>query len=108
CWRRKARMRIAEHADDADARAREPAGRAGARKGDGPKLAAGERASGERVPAFAPVVVARCDASPSSPPAAPSSPGVIEIAIGDVVMRVGGLVETTLVTAVLRELRRAS
>jgi len=107
CWRRKARMRVAEHADDANARAREPAGRAEARKGGGPR-AAGERASGERVPAFAPVVVATCAASPSSPPAAPPSPGVIEIAIGDVVVRVGGLVETTLVTAVLRELRRAS
>jgi len=33
---------------------------------------------------------------------------VIEIAIGDVVVRVGGPVETTLITAVLRALRRVS
>jgi transposase len=107
-WRREARARIAEQADDAGARAREPAGRAGACKGAGSRLPAGERGSAERVPALAPVVVATCTAAPSSPPSAPPSPSVIEIAIGDVVVRVGGPVETTLITAVLRALRRAS
>jgi hypothetical protein len=33
---------------------------------------------------------------------------VIEIAIGDVVVRIGGAVETTLITTVLRALRRSS
>jgi transposase len=106
-WRREARARVAEQIDDADTRARKPAGRAGARKG-GSRSPAGERASTERVGVFAPVVVATCAASPSSPPVALPSPSVIEIAIGDVVVRVGGLVETALITAVLRALRRAS
>jgi transposase len=91
-----------------EARAREHAGPARARKGDGSRLAAGERGSAEREPAFAPVIVATCTAAPSSPPSAPSSPSVIEIAIGDVVVRVGGPVEATLITTVLRALRRAS
>jgi transposase len=91
-----------------EARAREHAGRAGARKGGGSRLPAGERGSAGRVPAFAPVVVAACAAAPSSPPSAPSSPSVIEIAIGDVVVRVSGPVEATLLTTVLRALRRAS
>jgi transposase len=105
-WRREARARIAEQADDADVRAREPTGPARAHKGGGSRLPAGERA--DRVPAFAPVVVATCAATPSSPPSAPPSPGVVEIAIGDVVVRVSGLVEATLITTVLRALRRAS
>jgi hypothetical protein len=79
-----------------------------ARKGGGSRLPAGERGSAGRVGAFAPVVVATCAASPSSPPAAPPSPSVIEIATGDVVVRVGGPVETPLITAVLRALRRVS
>ena len=59
-----------------EARVREPAGRAGARKGGESRLPAGERASAERVPALAPVVVATCAAAPPSPPAArpPASP----------------------------------
>lgn len=91
-----------------EARSRDPAGRAGTRKGGGSRLPAGERASAGRVSAFAPVVVATCAAAPSIPPSAPSSPSVIEIAIGDVVVRVGGPVEATLITTVLRALRRAS
>ncbi len=89
-------------------RAREHAGPAGARKDGRSRLPAGERGSAERVPALAPVVVATCAAAPPSPAAAPSSPSVIEIAIGDVVVRVSGPVEATLITTVLRALRRAS
>lgn len=89
-----------------EARAREHAGRAEARKGGRSRLPSGERGSAGRGGAFAPVVVATCAAAPSSPPALPSS--VIEIAIGDVVVRVGGPVEATLITTVLRALRRAS
>jgi len=107
-WRREGRARIAEQADDADAQAREPAGRAGACKGGRSRLPAGERASAERVPALAPVVVATCAAAPSSRPCAPSSPSVIEIAIGDVVVRVNGPVEASLITTVLRALGRTS
>src|SRR5260221_336141 len=107
-WRREARARISEPVDDADARAREPAGPAWARKGGGSRLPAGERASAQRVPAFAPVVVATCAAAPSSPPSAPSSPSVIEIAIRDVVVRVSGSVEATLLTTGLRAVPRAA
>jgi transposase len=91
-----------------EARAREPAGRAVARKGGGSRLPAGEGASAGRVGAFAPVVVATCAAAPSSPPAAPLSPSVIEIAISDVVVRISGPVEAPLITAVLHGLRRGS
>jgi transposase len=52
-------------------------------------------------PAFAPVVIA-------SAPADTAMPGVIEIAIGDAIVRVRGQVETGLLIAVLRAVRRAS
>ena len=52
-------------------------------------------------PAFAPVVVA-------SAPADTVMPGVIEIAIGEAIVRVRGQVETGLLIAVLRAVRRAS
>jgi transposase len=61
--------------------------------------------SGEETPAFAPVVIAA--ASPSSPPP-PAVSGVVEIAVGDTVVRVIGPVETTVLIAVLRAVRRAS
>jgi transposase len=64
-------------------------------------------------PAFAPVVLA--SATSSSTPAAPLSPaidtamgGLIEIAIGDLTVRVRGQIETGLLMAVLRAVRRAS
>jgi transposase len=52
-------------------------------------------------PVFAPVVVA---ASVQAPPASPA--GRIEIVIGDAVVRVGGEVEASLLTAVLCAVRR--
>ena len=52
-------------------------------------------------PAFAPVVVA-------SAPADTVMPGVIEIAIGEAIVRVRGQVETGLLIAVLGAVRRAS
>jgi Transposase len=59
---------------------------------------------------FAPVVIARPAASPPPPvqptPAPASVPGVIEIAIGDAVVRVSGQVEANLIATVLRTLRR--
>jgi transposase len=64
-------------------------------------------------PAFAPVVIA--SATSSSAPATPPSPpadmvmrGLIEIAIGDAIVRVRGQAETGLLIAVLRAVRRAS
>lgn len=61
--------------------------------------------SGEETPAFAPVVIAA--ASPSSPPARAAS-GAVEIAVGDTVVRVIGQVETSVLIAVLRAVRRTS
>ena len=60
-------------------------------------------------PAFAPVAIVA--ASPASPP--PSQPpvvcsGTIEITIGDAVVRIIGQVETSMLTTVLRAVRRAS
>jgi transposase len=60
---------------------------------------------GEETPAFAPVVIAA--ASPSSPPPRTAS-GAVEIAVGDTVVRVIGQVETSVLIAVLRAVRRAS
>jgi transposase len=61
--------------------------------------------SGEEAPAFAPVVIAA--AAPSSPPPLAAS-GAVEIAIGDAVVRVIGPVETSVLIAVLRAVRRTS
>jgi transposase len=59
-------------------------------------------------PAFAPVVMV--SATSSSTPAAPLAPdvGLIEIAIGDLTVRIRGQIETGLLIAVLRAVRRAS
>ena len=68
--------------------------------------------SGDETPAFAPVVIAAMPRSaskataPSSPPLAGSA--TVEIAIGDAVVRIIGQVETSVLVAVLRAVRRAS
>jgi transposase len=73
---------------------------------------------GDETPAFAPVVIAAHrgpprNASkapvPSSPPSQPpvAGSGTVEIAIGDAVVRVIGQVETAMLIAVLRAVRRA-
>ena len=61
--------------------------------------------SGEETPAFAPVVIAA--AAASSPPPLTAS-GTVEIAVGDTVVRVIGPVETSVLIAVLRAVRRTS
>jgi transposase len=58
---------------------------------------------GEETPAFAPVVIA---AASSAAPRTGS--GAVEIAIGDAVVRVIGPVDTAVLIAVLRAVRRAS
>jgi transposase len=60
--------------------------------------------SGDETPAFAPVVIAPASSSP--PPTAGS--GTVEIAIGDAVVRIIGQVETSVLVAVLRAVRRVS
>jgi transposase len=106
-WRREARALMTEQADDAPGAGQAAPAAARARSGQpGPSAGAGSSAGG--VPAFAPVVVATCAASPPSAPAGPPTSGRIEIAIGEAVVRVHGQVETTTLTAVLRALRRAT
>jgi hypothetical protein len=59
---------------------------------------------------FAPVVIAASSPSaptPSSRPA-PVEVGQIEIAVGDTVVRIIGQVETAMLVAVLRAVRRSS
>lgn len=104
-WRREARAIMAEEVDDAPADGQAASAATGARGGR-LRRSAGASSPAERVPAFAPVVVARCAASPPSPTAAPTT-GRIEIAIGDAVVRVVGPIEPSLLTAVLRAVRRA-
>lgn len=65
------------------------------------------------MPAFTPVVLAvPPEPAPAggaaSPPSGPSTNGRIEIAIGEMIVRVVGPVETGQLTAVLRAVRRAS
>ena len=64
----------------------------------------------EAAPAFAPVVIAAAappiTSGPSQRPAADS--GMIEIAIGGAVVRIIGQVETSMLAAVLRAVRKAS
>ena len=105
-WRREARAIMAEEVDDApvDGRAASAAART---RGGRSRRSAGTSSPAERVPAFAPVVVATCAASPPSP-AAPPATGRIEIASGDAVVRVVGPIEPSLLTAVLRAVRRAT
>jgi len=76
--------------------------------------------SGDDTPAFAPVVLAvhrglprsasKASATSSPPPSQPplAGSGAVEIAIGDAVVRVIGQVETAMLIAVLRAVRRSS
>ena len=62
-----------------------------------------------KAPSFVPLVIA--SASPPSPPSSPPSPpspGTIEITIGDAVVRVAGQIETAVLVAVLRAVRRSA
>jgi hypothetical protein len=65
---------------------------------------------GDDTPIFAPVVIAAASPSSPLPPSqpAPANAGRIEIAIGDAVVRIIGQVETAMLIAVLRAVRRPS
>jgi transposase len=105
-WRRQAREAVGTA----------PAGLAAPEPWRCPRPSSGRaklRGSPGPEPAFAPVVIASATSSPD--PAAPPSPpadtvmrGLIEIAVSDAIVRVCGQVETGLLIAVLRAVRRAS
>jgi transposase len=77
---------------------------------------AGLSGSGDDTPAFAPVVIAAHPGLPRStskapapsPPPPTAGSGTVEIAIGDAAVRIIGQVETSVLVAVLRAIRRAS
>ena len=102
-WRRQARELLNESEHEAVGTA--PAGLSAPDPPRCPSPSSGRTKSRGRSPgpepAFAPVVIA-------SAPADTVMPGVIEIAIGEAIVRVRGQVETGLLVAVLRAVRRAS
>jgi transposase len=88
-----------------EVREAEPAARP-VRKRGRPKAVRGNAPSVNTAPThFAPIVI-----TPAAPPPPPTrtSSGMIEITIGDAVVRVRGHVDMALLTAVLRAVRRAS
>jgi transposase-like protein len=108
-WRRKAHALFQEGADTlpADQSSTAVVQRPRRRK-EPPQIERPD--TGADTPLFAPVVIAA--ASPTSPPSslqpAPTSAGRIEIMIGDMVVGVIGQVETAMLIAVLRAVRRSS
>jgi transposase len=113
-WRRQARELLKESARET---ANAPAGLAGPDPSRCPRPRRSSARPGGRwsgpAPAFAPVAIASATSSPA-PAAAPlpcadtGLPGLIEIAIGDAIVRVRGQVEAGLLIAVLRAVRRVS
>lgn len=101
-WRRAAHALFQEGADATPADRTEDSPAPGQRRMDRHVRLSG---GGGETPAFAPVVIAA--ASPSSPPPQ-AAPGTVEIAVGDTVVRVIGQVETSVLMAVLRAVRRTS
>jgi transposase len=101
-WRRAAHALFQEGADATPADRTEDFPAPGQRRTGRQARLSG---SGEETPAFAPVVIAA--ASPSSPPPLTAS-GAVEIAVGDTIVRVIGPVETSVLIAVLRAVRRTS
>jgi len=104
-WRREAHALFNEGADAT------PADRAGhfpavrqRRTGRQARLSG----SGDETPAFAPVVIAPAPSSPPPSPPPTAGSGTVEIAIGDAIVRIIGQVETSVLVAVLRAVRRAS
>jgi transposase len=99
-WRREARA-LFQDGDNGDAAVVATARQPLTNSGDARDLDA-------KAPPFVPVVVA--SSAPPSPPSCPPHPigsGTIEIMIGDVVVRVIGVVETTALASVLRAVRRS-
>ena len=101
-WRNAARTGVAESAE-----VHEPSE---------VRAMAHKRSVDAAVPAFAPVIVGEPAAlqAPQTPPArqlaqsGTNTPGLIEITLGDATVRVSGQVETQIIAAVMRAVRRAS
>jgi len=111
-WRREARTLIAEKSGDPSATA--PVDQALPLTPEAQPRSSRPPSSTETAvdaPAFAHVVIAASPiaAPPSSPPpGGHHAPGTVEITIGDAIVRVVGHVETSMLAAVLRAVRRSS
>lgn len=104
-WRREARALFDESAGEpATTAADQPTPAPSGQRGGRLQLPAETM---DAAPAFASVVIA-APTGPSSPPPGTSCAGMIEITIGDAVVRVVGQVETATLVAVLRAVRRAT
>ena len=105
-WRREARSLIVDRPGSA-ANAVTPSGQASRPKRATAKASGRARPSTGNSPAFAPVVIAAPAAA--TPPSSETRPsGLIEIAIGEVVIRVRGQVDAGVLAAVLKTVRRSS
>jgi transposase len=104
-WRREARALLADAAPPITA----ASSRTAARAGSGKTKVRGAPAPAD-APNFAPVVLLAPEAAPPASPPQPSDKtrGVIEIVIGDAVVRVVGKVDRSALAEVLAVLRRAS
>lgn len=69
---------------------------------------ASDVAGADDAPVFASVVIAATAPAPPSSPSRSPDRGTIEIAIGDAIVRVTGQVETAVLVAVLRAVRRSA
>lgn len=107
-WRRRAHALFQEDADQA--RDDQPATTVAppSRQRKAPRVERPE--IGADAPAFAPVVIAASSPASPLPSAQPARADAswLEIAIGDTLVRVSGQVETAMLTAVLRAVRRSS
>jgi hypothetical protein len=74
---------------------------------DGVDTTSGDVAAAHE-PLFASVVIAATATAPPSSPSQPPNPCMIEITIGDAVVRLVGQVETAMLVAVLRAVRRSA
>ena len=86
------------------------AGSAEAHEASEDRAKAHERSADAAVPAFTPVIVGEPAALPALQPAqcGTTTSGTIEITLGDATVRITGQVETQLIAAVVRAVRRAS
>ena len=106
-WRREARSLIVDRPGSA-ADAVAPPGQASRPKRAKAKGGGRVRPLAGGPSAFAPIMIASSAAAPPPAPSGASLAGLIEIAIGEAIIRVRGLVDAGALAAVLKAVRRSS
>ena len=106
-WRREARSLIVDRLGSA-ADAAAPPGQASRPKRTKAKGVGRVRPLAGGPPAFAPIMIASSAAAPPPAPTGASLAGLIEIVIGEAIIRVRGLVDAGALAAVLKAVRRSS